>query len=178
MLRSTYKQIAQDYLDLALSVDGASKKILKIDAYNEYYNQPILKGIAGNLVGDVYCIDIDAAKVSACSSYLTHIVQGDIRSLPYSNNFFDVVLDFSTIDHISNYNTALTEYNRVLKSGGTIINTFWGSETEMYNELKNQYYFNITSYYSALNALFTEVTRYTIYQYTNTILNCYKGTKA
>lgn len=49
---------------------------------------------------------------------------GDIRQLQYPNNCFDIILSFSTIDHIWDENERLKtfkEANRVLKPGGIFI---------------------------------------------------------
>jgi ubiquinone/menaquinone biosynthesis C-methylase UbiE len=50
----------------------------------------------------------------------------DIRSLPFSNNSFDIVVSDSTLDHynnISDIEIALREIARVLKPGGTLLIT-------------------------------------------------------
>lgn len=44
---------------------------------------------------------------------------GDVRRLPFPNNFFDVILSFGTIEHFLESQKAIKEFYRTLKEGGT-----------------------------------------------------------
>ena len=46
---------------------------------------------------------------------------GNATNLPYSNNCFDVVTSFETIEHLEDYETFLNEINRVLAKKGLLI---------------------------------------------------------
>ena len=49
------------------------------------------------------------------------LFQGDVRSLPFPDGAFDVVLDFGTCYHIATPERALAEIARVLAPGGRLI---------------------------------------------------------
>ena len=48
----------------------------------------------------------------------------NIDNLNYDDNFFDVVICTEVIEHISNYEKAIAELKRILKTGGLLIMTF------------------------------------------------------
>lgn len=50
-----------------------------------------------------------------------HFSQGNAVSLPFHDNFFDVVVSFETIEHINEYEKYLEEMKRVLKPEGMFI---------------------------------------------------------
>ena len=50
-----------------------------------------------------------------------YFLQGNAVSLPFHNNFFDVVVSFETIEHINEYEKYLEEIKRVLKPRGIFI---------------------------------------------------------
>ena len=49
---------------------------------------------------------------------------GDIRSLPFKDNTFDVIYCVSVLEHTGEYETIIKEFHRVLKTGGILIVTF------------------------------------------------------
>jgi SAM-dependent methyltransferase len=56
-----------------------------------------------------------------------HVVQADIRALPFRAGSFDAVLDLSTLDHLPEAGVAdaIGEYRRVLRVGGALLLIFW-----------------------------------------------------
>lgn len=48
-------------------------------------------------------------------------VQADIKSLPFQDNTFDIVVSFETLEHIPEYKNFLQECKRVLKPNGHLI---------------------------------------------------------
>lgn len=52
-----------------------------------------------------------------------HLIQGDISSLPYKNNVFDLVYGGGVIEHPTNTQQVINELFRVTKPGGVCINT-------------------------------------------------------
>ena len=53
----------------------------------------------------------------------THLRQGDVRSLPYADGFFDSVLMISILEHLrpADLGVAFDEVRRVLRPGGQVI---------------------------------------------------------
>jgi len=107
--------------------------LLKTDLWEEVVERGrnILEKIAqlkkGNL--NLYAIDISPVLVNKAKKLIKNAIinEGDVRNLPFSNNFFDIILDLSTLDHISqNYhNQVFAEYCRVLKKEGILVLVFF-----------------------------------------------------
>ncbi len=76
-----------------------------------------------------YGIDIVPKAVERCLRYASRqglgccFSAGDIRSMPFSDNSFEVVMSFGAIEHFSDSIKALEEFYRVLKKGGTCLVT-------------------------------------------------------
>ncbi len=51
----------------------------------------------------------------------TRFLQGDAADLPFTDNSFDLAVDFGIIHHIPNWRDALTELHRVLKTNGEFV---------------------------------------------------------
>jgi SAM-dependent methyltransferase len=49
------------------------------------------------------------------------IKQGDIRNMPYPDNSFDFIADFSTSDHFPDFQNAISEHYRTLKPDGVLL---------------------------------------------------------
>lgn len=45
---------------------------------------------------------------------------GDVRSIPFANNYFDIVMSWGVIEHFPDYELAIEEFYRVLRPGGTL----------------------------------------------------------
>ncbi len=52
--------------------------------------------------------------------------QGDMESLPYPDDMFDVVTGFNSFQYAANPRNALVEAGRVCRSGGSIVIAAWG----------------------------------------------------
>jgi SAM-dependent methyltransferase len=108
-------------------------KILKTDCNNEAFSHPKYGGLVKNLTNheklDIQMVEYDSSVITRALGLFPdlEITQGDIRNLPYKDNSFDLVADFSTIDHVPDDDvyTALKGYLRVTKSGGYIIVICW-----------------------------------------------------
>lgn len=152
-MNDEYADLYKRYLREAILLDGKDKKIFKADCNNEYHGHPdqkgesrtVLWGIAPLLRGDVFIVDTDPVKVHECRNLYRgiDIKVGDVRKLPYSDNLFDVVLDFSTLDHVplKTWWRALKEYNRVLKEDGRIILIEW-TQTDFLEDGNLVFYYN------------------------------------
>ncbi len=79
---------------------------------------------------DVYGIDISPSAIRKTEKYLNeahniynvraNLKVADARELPYENEFFDIVIDCATIQHLpfKDHKKVYVEINRVLKSAG------------------------------------------------------------
>ncbi len=69
------------------------------------------------------------------------LIQGDIQSLDFPDNFFDVVIATAVIEHVSDPGKAIREAKRVLKRKGILVLTspdpFWEHIATMVGHLKD-----------------------------------------
>lgn len=125
-LKDAYPGILKTYLKIAKKLAGKDKVILKTDAFNEANGRPVEGGIAANIKGKIHIIEIRPEYVGRAQLIggLT-VSRQDIRDIKYGAGTFDVVLDFSTIDHVRDWKGVLKQYARVLKPGGTLSLVYW-----------------------------------------------------
>jgi ubiquinone/menaquinone biosynthesis C-methylase UbiE len=85
----------------------------------------------------IFFIDIDKKLVKLARKNMkyfgfneSHVYNGDVAKMPFSQNKFDIVIDFSTTDHLPNKQLKKTikEICRVLKKGGICITYHLNSE--------------------------------------------------
>ena len=70
----------------------------------------------------LFGIDFDPLCVEhARQQGLSQVMLGDARGTKYTDGKFDVVIASDILEHIENESDALTEWNRILKPGGTLI---------------------------------------------------------
>lgn len=97
------------------------KKILDI-ACGTGYGSFLL---ADNCNAEVHGADISQKSISIARNSNAHpnIVYKvtDACDLPYTDNLFDIVISFETIEHIENQHKFLSELSRVLKPNGTLV---------------------------------------------------------
>ena len=102
------------------------KKILKLDLWNEVNNTKILFWVAEQ-EALVYGLDIsgylvkEAKKSFSKKKLPANFTKGDMRKMPFRNNFFDYIYSMGTIEHVPDYDKALKEIYRVLKPHGIAI---------------------------------------------------------
>lgn len=93
------------------------------------------------LVEDKKFLELKIAEINGCGGVNSHLSKNknlyyseygsenpeirheDLMNLTYESNFFDLVLNTETLEHIPNYRKALVETHRVLKEGGYYIFT-------------------------------------------------------
>lgn len=176
-LSEEYPRILRDYLELSISLTGKYMKILKTDLFNEVRGFPKKGGIIGNIEGDIHAIDIDIEIVNKVIKMgFKNVRWGDIRKLPYPDNEFHVVIDLSTIDHVAEFELVLSEYNRVLKIGGTIGIVYWSTSKKSYND-EHQFYFRKTDFAAETDKYFKKQREWKIYKDPDHILRGYTGVK-
>lgn len=113
------KQILQNY-------HHDNPRVLKTDCYNEAHTDyPILP--SPNAAPRWLYVDIDNDIISAARDRYPHLIisSQDIRKLELEDSSVDIVMDFSTIDHVPDYQVALDEYKRVLVKNGRILVVVW-----------------------------------------------------
>lgn len=72
-------------------------------------------------------VDIDKELLTEAAGRLreegarAELHRGDVRELPFSDEAFDVVIDFGTLYHIARADTAVAEVARVLALGGVFV---------------------------------------------------------
>ncbi|MFL0581105.1 glycosyltransferase [Solibacillus silvestris] len=121
----------------------------------------------------VYGLDIDKETIEHAKKKYTksniEYQQGSIEELPFPNDYFDVVVSFETIEHVSGDIQAkfLKEIKRVLKADGTLIMSTPNKKIYSdYRNYKNPFHvkeFYKDEYYTFLKSAFKEVKFY--YQY-------------
>lgn len=81
----------------------------------------LIKNGAKSVIG----VDMSKDAITYAKAYYTHpkiaFIAGDATKLPFSDNFFDVIVSFETIEHIKEYERYLSECKRVLKGEGVFI---------------------------------------------------------
>ena len=98
-------------------------RVLKTDLWNCAETEfPI-----ATLLPNVTCIEVDEARVEKAKRRHpgNDFRVGSVTDLPFNDAEFDTVLDFSTIDHVSDPARVLDEYQRVLKPGGRLVLVVW-----------------------------------------------------
>lgn len=131
-------EIQIEHLQRYQSVTCLIKNKIVLDAAcGEGYGSDILSKTAQQ----VYGVDIDEqsikhAKETYGKSNLDFLV-GSIEKLPFEDEFFDVVISFETIEHVSEdlQNKFLKEIKRVLKKDGLLIIST--PNKEIYSEYRN-----------------------------------------
>lgn len=81
-------------------------------------------------LSQIHCCDYDEnlgeyyQQISTHNNLDIHFKQADIRKLPYNENTFDIIYCISVLEHTDNFEAVLSEFNRVLKTGGSVIITY------------------------------------------------------
>jgi len=114
-------------------------------------------GYGTNILADsatkVYGIDIDKESISyAQKKYFSDNITFEVASvtkLPYEDNYFDVVVSFETIEHLSRKDQEkfLAEIKRVLKEDGRLIIST-PDKTEYSEKIDHNNHFHIKEFYS------------------------------
>lgn len=85
----------------------------------------------------------------------------DGTALPFSDNYFDVITSFETIEHLSDYTKLVSEFHRVLKPGGKLfLSTPNSLITSPDGNVKNPYHvqeFNPDELSNILKPVFSKV---------------------
>lgn len=111
-----------------------AKSILKTDCYNEGHGRPLIKG---DLVSKTWMVEYEPKHIDLAlkANPSLKILQGDIRNSEYIHNaakigfsnYFDLILDFSTIDHVPQFylEDVFENYRNMLRNGGKLVIVSW-----------------------------------------------------
>ncbi|NQU98775.1 methyltransferase domain-containing protein [Candidatus Woesearchaeota archaeon] len=113
-----------------------NKKILKTDLYEETFKTDSFMDWLQKESDEVFGIDVSETIVNkATNNYpKTKFFRSDIEKLPFKDNYFNVIISNSTLDHFPKYKMikALKEMKRVLKPKGKLILTLDNKENKKY----------------------------------------------
>lgn len=104
----------------ALKLLFPAQKVLDI-ACGSGFGSMLLADAGHRVIGG----DISEETINYCKNKYQHaclsFITIDGTNMPFSNEEFDALISFETIEHTTEYNKLLTEFKRVVKSNGTII---------------------------------------------------------
>jgi ubiquinone/menaquinone biosynthesis C-methylase UbiE len=70
---------------------------------------------------DVTGLDISARMLGYARKRYQKVIQGDAQNLPFTNDYFDLVLAKGLLHHLPNPQRGVTEIYRVLRKGGEVV---------------------------------------------------------
>lgn len=126
VINSPLRALAQEYIEIRalkkrVSV-AANKVALEIGCGRGTGTTSIKKYFRPK---HLYAIDVDSKQIERAKAQIKDksitFEVADVVKLPYKNETFDIVFDFSVIYHIENWKSALQEIKRVVKPGGQFI---------------------------------------------------------
>jgi len=134
--------------------NGRQLSILKTDLWNEGIDtrRDVLSALSSNSRFCLLAVDISKITCTRAKRRLskTTILNADIRDLPFRNETIDIILDLSTIDHVSPIQVprVIHEYYRSLRNGSLLLLIFWfdGPLLKLFRKLKPPYEFDIPPY--------------------------------
>lgn len=171
----SYREVYEFYNKKSRELINRHSRILKTDCHNETRDKPAILPSDDN----VYLVEYSdvVIKTALLKNPNLNVKQGDIRDLEFPNEFFDCVIDLSTIDHIAPEDVAkvLKEYNRVTQQNSEIMIVVWLSNEEtrypywepghQYHFLQSKVEFEINKYFRIVESdtLLREAPRYLHY---------------
>jgi SAM-dependent methyltransferase len=121
---------------------GQDRRLAMIEQYAPLQGKRILDAGCGvgmyvrafrRFSDEVYGIDVDADKIAEAGRELPNLSVAPAESLPFEDDFFDVILSHEVLEHVNDDRAAAREAIRVLKPGGRLVvfvpNRWWFFET-------------------------------------------------
>jgi ubiquinone/menaquinone biosynthesis C-methylase UbiE len=102
----------------------------------------MLEALSSTGCTNLYGIDNHDLAVDFCQKKGLSVQKSSLISLPFHDNFFDVILAMDVLEHLINEKVALYEISRVLKSGGLLLTTapafqfLWSVHDDMNDHLR------------------------------------------
>ena len=98
------------------------KQVLEIGC-NTGYGTKMLSQVCRRIVGvDLSISAMQVAATRYAGENIGYLLVDGVR-LPFADGEFELIISFQVIEHISNYNTYLSELKRVLAADGTVVLT-------------------------------------------------------
>jgi len=115
---------------------GDRRVALKTDAYEEAYGPDTFVPWLLSRTDSVSVVDVSKA-IASRAKLVVHGADyscADVRSLPYRDCSFDLVVSNSTLDHLSpsDVPAALSEINRVMRARGVLVLTLDNAHNPLY----------------------------------------------
>jgi len=162
----SYNEVYRKYTEILKDIVGERKDldVLKTDCYNESGKNPVLKPLVPLLIPhckhiQVYEIDENIIEAAKRNTFMYHdainIEIQDLRTYDTKERNYDIIFDFSTIDHM-NFDDAtkvLNKYQMSLKSGGILSLVVWLNSIKNMRD-RDQYSFRKDSFKKCLRKLF------------------------
>ena len=139
--------------------------VLKTDLWNESHRQECALDVMNVLTGckEVHGLELNGVVYEQALQLLKsdHLFpkQGSITDLPYDDDFFDVIVDLSTLDHVPQKESVdvLVGYARTLKTGGRLLLFIWTGAPSDSCGAHNQCRYDAKLLEEALNGYFKVV---------------------
>jgi ubiquinone/menaquinone biosynthesis C-methylase UbiE len=157
----TYETYQEHYARYTFASNFCKDKIvLDVACGVGYGSHYLIKNGAKRVIGvDISKDAITYAKVHYADPKI-EFIEGDAAKLPFSDNFFDLIVSFETIEHVREYEKYLSECKRVLKEGGVFI---CSSPNKVRKNTSNPHHiqeFYLEEFYEMMNDNFRDVELY------------------
>ena len=127
--RHSYRYATDEAMQHKPHANPRPLMVLKTDLWQESGRG---EGVLDLFPSNARVVGMDIARTT-CRAALTYkerpvdVAQANILALPFASGVFDVVIDLSTIDHVSLHDAlrVIQEYARVLRPTGILQMTFW-----------------------------------------------------
>lgn len=122
--RNEFQEIHKEIIDRFYPANSKPLQILDISTGtgNSLYRHGWMK-----LNGEYTGLDLSETMLAQCQTFMSSnkvpidLILGDATSLPFANEFFDIVLNYGAINGYSDIERALNEMARVIKKEGLIL---------------------------------------------------------
>ena len=96
------------------------QRVLDVGCYSGLFSAIMMEKFPGI---DLLAVEIDDKRISMAKTRGIKVFKADIEkeNLPFTDNYFDVVLFLETIEHLANPLKILAEIKRVVRPGGEVI---------------------------------------------------------
>jgi 2-polyprenyl-3-methyl-5-hydroxy-6-metoxy-1,4-benzoquinol methylase len=106
----------------AIAQEIVTDKIVLDIASGEGYGSNLLAKTATKVIGvDISEHDVKKAKLKYSKTPNLTYHHGSVLEIPFDANYFDVVVSFETLEHLTDHQLMLSEIKRVLKDDGILI---------------------------------------------------------